>query len=411
MNFQQSRLAGSELKMKRDSVFNPNDNEVYAALTNHKVSKIELAKLFLKRGILISPKDEKDKSARYFSSFFLSYFDLQDIQDCVSSATNRREMLRTESFQSDSKINIAEVVDTLNTFKESKESTAESDGKLTIDAVKITQSGDDILVNFSYSTINWGNSEFTRRINKRTAFRIRKINDQTLYLDTATNEEAKQWSAEIAELLVKSNDLNKDDDINLLGITNQKNKRTFFDRLTKEIDGFELSDVIKVDVIKPNDDDDDDNAEKPGYKIKSAKFHGEGLMQSRELDELLAQDFQLYRISWECVKRGGLNQDLYQFEARFTDAENCCGFEYIVKGFKKHTGNGYVSKPTSLPSAEEVDINTKIYQAAKKILETLNSSVSDATDSIQLLPSKDVIEAKTPITLAKDNSLIDGPTT
>lgn len=41
---------------------------------------------------------------------------------------------------------------------------------------------------------------------------------------------------------------------------------------------------------------------------KSAKFHGEGLMQSRALDELLAQDFHLYRISWECVKREGLTK-------------------------------------------------------------------------------------------------------
>ncbi|HEO1800163.1 TPA: hypothetical protein VAM19_001237 [Acinetobacter baumannii] len=397
--------------MKRDSVFNPNDNEVYAALTNHKVSKIELAKLFLKRGILISPRDEKDKSARYFSSFFLSYFDLQDIQDCVSSATNRREMLRTEAFQSDSKINIADVVDTLNTFKESKESAGESDGKLTIDAVKITQSGDDILVNFSHSTINWGNSEFTRRINKRTAFRIRKINDKTLYLDTATNEEAKQWSAEIAELLEKNNDLEKDDDVNLLGITNQKSKRTFFDRLTKEIEGYKLSDVIKVDVIKANEDDDEEDGEKPGYKIKSAKFHGEGLMQSRELDELLAQDFHLYRISWECVKQEGLDKDLYQFEARFTDAENCCGFEYIVKGFKKHTGSGYASKPTNLTTTEEIDINTKIYQAAKKILETLDTSVSDVSESIQLGPTINITEAQTPTVLANDNSPIDGPTT
>ncbi len=33
--------------------------------------------------------------------------------------------------------------------------------------------------------------------------------------------------------------------------------------------------------------------EKPGYKIKSAKFHGEGLMQSKELDELIDQGFHL----------------------------------------------------------------------------------------------------------------------
>lgn len=395
--------------MKRDSVFNPNDNEVYAALTNHKVSKIELAKLFLKRGILVSPKDEKEKSARYFSSFFLSYFDLLAIQDCVSSATTRREMIRTEAFQSDSRINIADVVDTLNTFKESKESATESDGKLTIDSVKITQSGDDILVNFSYSTFNWGNSEFTRRINKRTAFHIRKIDDKTLYLDTATNEEAKLWSAEIADLLVKNNDLDKDDEINLLGITNQKSKRTFFDRLTKEIDGFELSDVIKVDVIKPNEEDVDEDGEKPGYKIKSAKFHGEGLMQSRELDELLAQDFHLYRISWECVKQGGLDKDLYQFEARFVDAENCCGFEYVAKGFKKHTGIGYASKPTSIPSTEEININTKMYQAAKKILDTLNSSISDTTESIQLVTSKENIADQETLALPKEISARDIP--
>ncbi|OTG83545.1 hypothetical protein [Acinetobacter sp. ANC 4648] len=395
--------------MKRDSVFNPNDHEVYAALTNHKVSKIELAKLFLKRGIIISPKDEKDKSARYFSSFFLSYFDLQDIHDCVSSASNRREMLRTNGFQSESKINISEVIETLNTFKESKESTTEGEGKLTVDSVKVTQQGDDILVNFSYSSFNWGNSEFTRRVNKRTAFRLRKIDDKTLYLDTGTNEEAKQWSAELSELLETSNALVKDDEINLLGVTSQKSKRTFFDRLTKEIDGYELADVIKVDVIKPNDEGDDPEAEKPGYKIKSAKFHGEGLMQSKELDELISQGFHLYRISWECTQTSSLDLDLYQFEARFNDTENCSGFEYIVKGFKRHTNNGYTSKPTSLSSSEEISINTKLFQAANKILGTLSIPPINTPDSIELECNAEINVSSELTVLTEDNHLRDGP--
>jgi len=395
--------------VKRDSVFNPNDHEVYAALTNHKVSKLELAKLFLKRGILISPKDEKDKSARYFSSFFLSYFDQQDIHDCVSTASNRREMLRTDVFQSEIKINTSEIIETLNTFKESKENKTEGDGKLTIDSIKVSQQGDNILVNFSYSTFNWGNSEFTRRVNKRTAFHIRKIDDKTLYMDTGTNEEAKQWSAELSELLIESNELEKDDEINLLGVTNQKSRRTFFDRLTKEIDGYELSDVIKVDVIKPAEESDDDESEKPGYKIKSAKFHGEGLMQSKELDELIDQGFHLYRISWECTQKGSIEPDLYQFEAKFTDAENCIGFEYIVKGFKKHTINGYSSKPTNLSSSEEITINTKLYQAAKRILETLNILPSDTPESIQLEPNTEINVSPQSTVLVEDSQSRDNP--
>lgn len=394
--------------MKRDSVFNPNDHEVYAALTNHKVSKIELAKLFLKRGIIISPRDEKDKSARYFSSFFLSYFDQQDIHDCVSSASNRREMLRTSAFQSASKINFTEVVETLNTFKESKESATEGEGKLTVDSVKVTQQGDDILINFSYSSFNWGNSEFTRRVNKRTAFRLRKIDDKTLYLDTGTNEEAKQWSAELSELLETSNTLVRDEEINLLGITNQNSRRTFFDRLTKEIEGYKLSDVIKVDVIKPTEDGDP-QAEKPGYKIKSAKFHGEGLMQSKELDELIAQGFHLYRISWECTQAGALDLDLYQFEARFTDAENCSGFEYIVKGFKKHTVNGYASKPTGLSSSEETSINTKLFQAANKILGNLSFSPVLIEENISLESDSSTNVISESSVLAEDNNLPDSP--
>lgn len=398
--------------MKRDSVFNPNDHEVYAALTNHKVSKIELAKLFLKRGIVISPKDEKDKSARYFSSFFLSYFDQQDIHDCVSSASNRREMLRTSAFQSESKINISEIVETLNTFKETKESTTEEEGKLTVDSVKITQQGDDILVNFSYSSFNWGNSEFTRRVNKRTAFRLRRIDDKTLYLDTGTNEEAKQWSAELSELLEVSNTLVRDDEINLLGVTSQKSKRVFFDRLTKEIDGYELSDVIKVDVIKPNEESDDPQAEKPGYKIKSAKFHGEGLMQSKELDELIAQGFHLYRISWECAQAGALDLDLYQFEARFTDAENCSGFEYIVKGFKKQTANGYATKPTGLSSSEEISINTKLFQAANRILENLSCSSKLIDESTSLESDSSIINVSSESSVFTEvNTLPDSPIT
>ncbi|MBD1219806.1 hypothetical protein IDM30_03680 [Acinetobacter seifertii] len=54
-------------------------------------------------------------------------------------------------------------------------------------------------------------------------------------MDTGTNEEAKQWSAELSELLIESNELEKDDEINLLGVTNQKSRRTFFDRLTKKL--------------------------------------------------------------------------------------------------------------------------------------------------------------------------------
>ena len=100
---------------------------------------------------------------------------------------------------------------------------------------------------------------------------------------------------------------------------------------------------------------------------------------------------------------------MYQFEARFVDAENCCGFEYVVKGFKKQTGIGYASKPTSLPSTEEININTKMYQAAKKILGTLNSSISDTTESIQLVTSKKNIAVQETLALPKEISARDIP--
>ncbi|MBD1219805.1 hypothetical protein IDM30_03675 [Acinetobacter seifertii] len=57
-------------------------------------------------------------------------------------------------------------------------------------------------------------------------------------------------------------------------------------------------------------------------------------MQSKELDELIDQGFHLYRISWECTQKGSIEPDLYQFEAKFTDAENCIGFEYSKKVLK-----------------------------------------------------------------------------
>lgn len=57
----------------------PNDYNIYSALSTGKVSESVVTALFLKRGIILGGKTNRESKAHYFSSFMHGYNDFEII--------------------------------------------------------------------------------------------------------------------------------------------------------------------------------------------------------------------------------------------------------------------------------------------------------------------------------------------
>ena len=71
---------------------------------------------------------------------------------------------------------------------------------------------------------------------------------------------------------------------------------------------------------------------------------------------------------------GKLDDDLFEFEAQFSDAEEKDYFSYLVRGYYAYKGSGeYIKGKKSLTTSQELTLTQQVevaaHKALKKILE------------------------------------------
>ena len=92
----------------------PNDYNIYCALSTGKVPETILRKLFLNRGIIVSPKTTRENLANYFASLMQGYNDYQDIS-LQHQKLERSEYISSKEISSE--LNLLDLGNSLNNLK------------------------------------------------------------------------------------------------------------------------------------------------------------------------------------------------------------------------------------------------------------------------------------------------------
>lgn len=340
------------------------DKAVHDALLKRKFTKADLKQLFISRGVLVSNKTERKDIAKYFSRLNHDYYDHQSIAS-VLGVTSRKEKTSITNvnnfFDNDA---LERAIHKVCTEQQTVGDVAE---------VRSTPKGFELRLN--YIQIDYSKSEFSQVVHKDAIISVESekkklsirwpLNDYIFevkekLLDSLSREQIKDKSLNIEE-------------IELSNIYLPETRTQFFIQLINSIKGYPLYDVTDVYAYHPkesvNDEDDD-----IGVHISKASLKGEGVLNSDELASFYDRGFYIWKIRWisdaEVYTSGR-----FEFEAQFSDPEQCKIFSYMILGVYKHkSGKNYNKGRKSVSSLDEAKLSKLIEQAAEASLTKIKKS-------------------------------------
>lgn len=359
--------------MEDKNFYMPNDKAICDAVKSAKFSNQSLSELFFKRGIIVSPKTERDELATYYSRMFTGYRDYDELTSNLQSVTHREKI--TTKFIKDS--GSKEILDAANEL----EKIINSDDYPKDAHAQVEKLGNEIIITITYNKVNPNKSQLQQTITKEATISITESAGE-LIMRSQCNEDSESWSNHFLELLSTGSEKKpKIESISLEFIETPKDRSQFLEDLIKNIEGFELVDVSKVSVFNPEkknpnqdlsessteDADDIDS----GTHVFRASLNGKGVLNSKEVDLLHSKGFYSFHAVWTCIEKSA-TPDIYEIEVKFENSENCTTFSQKVKGYYRYISSGnHSANRIAPPGGVERDLHTKIENTARKLINKL----------------------------------------
>jgi len=156
--------------MENQSLYMPNDKAICDAVKSSKISNHSLAELFFKRGIIISPKTDREPLALYYSRMFTGYHDFDALTSNLQSITQREKT--TSRFLKETEGE--EVLEAANNLKEiinSKDYPKDA-------SASISKYQNEIVIAITYSDINPNKSQLQQTVTKESIISIVRSGDE-----------------------------------------------------------------------------------------------------------------------------------------------------------------------------------------------------------------------------------------
>ncbi|KKC43510.1 hypothetical protein [Acinetobacter sp. V2] len=352
----------------------PDDKDIYTTLQSSNINNSVLEELFLNHFTLTSSKGNKEKRALKFSRSILSYQDYQTIKSIFDKEKRRKET--TKGILLGTNLNLSEVRDFLE-----QEKAELIDLNHTSD-LKIIPLGNKISIKIDYIVYDFSKNLFSGQDHLSTEI-ILNFDDSQVFIESTNDKYIDRWQRKIIQVIETNTESTayQEIEISLFGIQDQEKKLKFYCDLIENISGFTYDTVVDIYVSRKkenrtddnlDDEQDDDPSEDINRYIKKASFKGSKLLNSDTVLQLLAKHYHIYRIIWQAVHSTNSNE-VYQFEVRFNNPEDCTDFAYSVHG-KFIDG---ATKITSVPFEDTKKITSKIFQKARELMDELNKDLGD----------------------------------
>ena len=343
------------------SIYFYHDKAIFDGLCQHNVSKINIQKILLSKGVILSNANDKEEYALYLSSFPFDYVDKNNLTE-ILKVIPRRENISAckikneseEAFTSD------QVRTALSNLKDQLSSNDDVNAT-------VQQTADSIVLDISYKNYDLTKAEIKQVENKTSKIEV-YIENNVLTVRSPSNEYSSLIVEKLKESLKTETGLeliSQEVDLSCLSESNLVSK--FFKKLINGLSGYELTDVTNVKLHHPVEQTDDDDVTS---HIQKAMLHGEGVLNSPELLALFERGFYICKIQW-IVKDPLPHGEQISFEASLKDPENKTGFSYQIRGMHRYSTRtqGPVKKFDIPSNIEKKVIHSKLDNAASSALE------------------------------------------
>lgn len=359
--------------MDDKNFYMPNDKAICDAVKSSKVSSQSLSELFFKRGIIVSPKTERDELAKYYSRMFTGYRDYDELTSNLQAVTHR-EKITTRFIKNSGSKEVLDAAYELEKIINSEDYPRDA-------SARVEKLGNEIIVTITYNKINPNKSQLQQTVTKEATIAITESAGE-LVMRSQCNEDSEQWSNHLLELLAAGSEKKPTIEvISLEFIEKPKDRSQFLEDLIKNIEGFELVDVSKVSVFNPEKSGSTQDLLDSGMEESSdidsgthvfrASLNGKGVLDSNEVDLLHSKGFYSFHAVWTCIEKS-VTPDIYEVEVKFENSESCTMFSQKVKGYYRYiSGGNHSASRIAPPGGVERDLHTKIETTARKLISKL----------------------------------------
>ncbi|WP_168403962.1 hypothetical protein [Erwinia amylovora] len=353
-------------------LYSVTDKALFDALIQSKVTHENMKTLFFKRGIIISKDTPKKSLAADFSRYFHGFSDYEKLSNILGSV-GRREKSTTNIINGG--VVQSEVVSAIRDTV----ATLQREGDI-VQYAHVENEG--IEVTIKYIKLDYTLSEFRQSSSREAKVLIEPTDDGLYQLRFPPNAKAQEFVETFTRNL-KSEDNGKNisvDEITLEAVQDPQQRTAFFKRLINSINNYDLIDVSDVyvshpaiEMAKKNDSDNSDEEDsdvhvETSHHISKASLKGRGVLNSPELNNFLAKEFYITRITWTAKLRNFPDSDKAEFEAQFVDSDKCKLFSYLVRGYYKYKSqNEFSNSRTSFGKEKEKVLSSFIERTARDI--------------------------------------------
>jgi hypothetical protein len=362
-------------------LFFATDADIYDQLEPavKRFSKKHLLELALRRGIILSPSDERSDIIQFISMLPFSHAQLEEI--CQQTETAGRTQ-RTTSIRVAKDIGMERVQDAISLLKQARSSKDEQ--------LSVLRRDDHFEITVEYAEFDHRKSALRQRSVNQISIQVESCDEGELTVRHTANKKAQ----EIAQVLLSKlgDDANTPvptAPISLAGIVDRSLRTLFWVKLIRETDGLSAVSVTKAGVSRemtsslfdhdPDEDEEELNENDDNLRIQEvtglinrAVFEGEEVLESTEFKRTESSFF-VYKASWLAQ---GATGDKYEIEAEFKNPATASQFEYIFRGvFRKKASGGYYKSAERLLSAEQRQLSQILENSAHAIVAEIAESV------------------------------------
>lgn len=325
---------------------------------------IDMAK---QKYILISSDDDKKELARYVSQLPFDYDDIVSLYEIIEQ-DGRREKLTTKQ------INKSIGYDQIYSSVESLSTALANSGE----KIKIFTNPNSpvVSVEFEYKEVDFGKATMLQEIIRKDKIDFFK-NEKKTDIRTVANDKCRELIQKILqEIESAENEKLEVEEIELADVADTKKRNEFFFALINGIKGLQLDDVSGVKISRAGEDSIDDSQsdgdevvstpELTGF-IKEVAIKGKALLNQKAYIDFVNKGFYISTLIWKSLDSTCEPTMLVEFEAGFSDAQECKGFQYAVKGayiFKKEASTFSVTRK-KLSEPDKLSYMARIEEAAR----------------------------------------------
>jgi hypothetical protein len=352
-------------------LYSVTDKALFDALNQTKVTNDDMRSLFFKRGILISKDTKRKALALDFSRYFHGFDDYKKLSEILGSIGRREK----------NSINIINA-NVENSDIEAAVKLVCEDLQKEGDQTDFIYTDAGIEVKIKYVKLDYKMNEFRQSSTREAIILIEKNEEGEFIARFPQNTKSREFTEKLVDK-IKSENADSTvslDEITLESVKEHSERTYFFKKLIESIPNYNCIDVTDVYVTHPfleekkketTDEDGDDESEELsvdlGCHISKASLKGRGVLESKELNDLLLQGFYITKVVWISVVNGFVDSNKFEFEAQFFDTDNCKLFSYLVRGQYKYKSIDDYTHRQNIEKEKEVILLTLIEESARKI--------------------------------------------